>query len=65
MINNSDARSNMNWWNNLAVMEGLEQEYRAWESGIVKGHEWVELKTEIARRKNEKAQGNKKSTKQY
>jgi hypothetical protein len=27
------------------VIEGLVQEYRAWESGMIKGHEWVELKT--------------------
>jgi hypothetical protein len=64
MINNSDTKSNINWWNNPAVMAELEQEYRAWESGKVKGHGWVELKTEIARRKNEKGQGNEKSTKQ-
>ncbi len=43
MINNSDTKSNINWLNNPAVMAELEQEYRAWESGKVKGYGWVEL----------------------
>ena len=30
---------------NPAVMAELEQEYRAWESGKVKGHGLLELKT--------------------
>jgi hypothetical protein len=61
MMNESGKGSDIKWWINQAAIADLEREYRAWESGRKKGYSWVELKIEIARRKLEKRQRNKKS----
>jgi len=61
MMNESGKGSNIKWWNNQSAIADLEREYRAWESGRKKGYRWVQLKIELARRKLEKRELNKKS----